>query len=108
MLLANLIKITIKMNIMKAEFWKLKRLDRLYQFYPEIEHSLASFLKLHKVLKGKGLNSDNVEWFANAMEAGVIKLPELQNQYQSLQNKIQTVHYQKQKLERDLQVIQDR
>ena len=42
------------------------------------------------------------------MKAGVIKLPELQNQYQNLQNKVQTVLYQKQKLERDLQVIQSR
>jgi chaperonin cofactor prefoldin len=41
-------------------------------------------------------------------ETGAIKLPELQNQYQNLQNKVQTVHYQKQKLERDLQVIQNR
>ena len=47
-----------------------------------------------------------MESFANAIETGAIKLPELQNQYQNLQNKVQTVHYQKQKLERDLQVIQ--
>ena len=37
---------------------------------------------------------------------GTVKLPELQNQCQNLQNKVQTEHYQKQKLERDLQVIQ--
>jgi hypothetical protein len=37
---------------------------------------------------------------------GTVKLLELQNQCQNLQNKIQTEHYQKQKLERDLQVIQ--
>jgi hypothetical protein len=55
------------------------------------------------VLKGKGLNPDNVEWFANAMETGTVKLPELQGQYQNLQNKVQTEHYQQQKLERDLQ-----
>jgi hypothetical protein len=88
------------------EFWKLKRQYRLYQIYPEIEHSLPGFLKLYSALKKRGLNPDNVEWFANAMETGAIKLPELQGQYQSLQNKVQTVHYQKQKLERDLQVIQ--
>ena len=96
------------MNIMKAEFWKLKHLDRLYQIYPEIEHSLPSFLKLHSALKKEGMRPDNVEWFANAMETGAVKLPGLQNQYQNLQNKVQTVHYQKQKLERDLQVIQNR
>jgi len=47
-----------------------------------------------------------VEWFVNAMENGTIKLTELQGQYQNLQNKVQTEHYQKQKLEQDLQVIQ--
>jgi len=35
------------------------------------------------------------------METGAIKLPELQSQYQNLQNKVQTMQYQKQKLERD-------
>ena len=40
------------------------------------------------------------------MKTAVIKLPELQNQYQNLRNKVQTVRYQKQKLERDLQVIE--
>jgi len=86
--------------------FKLKRQYRLYQIYPEIEHSLPSLLRLYSTLKGNGLNPDNVESFANAIETGAIKLSELQNQYQNLQNKVQTVHYQKQKLERDLQVIQ--
>ncbi|MGA9169130.1 MAG: hypothetical protein WBZ20_03170 [Nitrososphaeraceae archaeon] len=95
-----------QVNSLFREFWKLKRQYRLYQIYPEIEHCLPSFLKLHRVLKGKGLNPDNVEWFVNAMENGTIQLPELQGQYQNLQNKVQTEHYQKQKLEQDLQVIQ--
>jgi hypothetical protein len=99
------------------EFWRLKRLYKLYQIYTETEHCLPSFLKLHKVLKKGGLNPKNVEWFADAIETGVIKLPELHNQYESskkllqkeyqnIQNNVQTLHYQKQKLERDLQVIQ--
>lgn len=33
------------------EFWKLKHLNELYQIYPEIKHTLPSFLKLHKSLK---------------------------------------------------------
>jgi len=40
------------------------------------------------------------------MVTGTVKLPELHGQYQNLQNKVQTEHYQKQKLERGLQVIQ--
>jgi len=45
------------------------------------------------------MRPDNVKWFVNAMETRVIKLPELHGQYQNLQNKVQTEHYQKQKLE---------
>ena len=31
------------------EFCKLKNLNELYEIYPQIEHCLPSFLKLHKV-----------------------------------------------------------
>jgi hypothetical protein len=78
MLLSKLIKIIIKMNIMKAEFWKLKRLDRLYQIYPEIEHCPPSFLELHKALNKRGLNPNNMKWFADAIETGAIGIPEIQ------------------------------
>src|SRR5438067_13457295 len=71
-----------QVNKFFGEFWKLKNLNELYEIYPQIRHRLSSFLKLHKVLKRKGLNPDNVEWFANAIETGIIKLPELQGQYQ--------------------------
>ena len=83
------------------EFWKLKNLNELYEIYPQIRYYLSSFLKLHRI-KRKGLTATNVEWFANAIELGVIKLPELQSQYQNLQNKVQTMQYQKQKLEREI------
>ncbi|MBV9175839.1 MAG: hypothetical protein JO297_02230 [Nitrososphaeraceae archaeon] len=39
------------------EFWKLKRLNQLYEIYPQIRYYLTSFLKLHKVLKKKGLTA---------------------------------------------------
>ena len=95
-----------QVNKFFREYWKLKRMDKLYQLYPEIEHCLPSFLKSYKVLKRKGLTVDNVEWFANAIETSVIKLPELQSQYQSLQNKVWGVQRRKQELERDCQAIQ--
>src|SRR6187200_1093181 len=82
------------------EFWKLKNLNELYEIYSQIRHKLSSFLKLHKVLKRKGLTASNVESFADAIETGTIKLPELQSRYRNLQNKVQTMQYQKQKLER--------
>ena len=63
---------------------------------------------MHKVLKRKGLTASNVEWFANAIEIGAIKLAELQGQSQSLQNEILDKQCQKQQLQRALQVINKR
>jgi chromosome segregation ATPase len=63
---------------------------------------------LHKVLKRKGLTASNVEWFANAIEIGAIKLAELQGQSQSLQHEILDKQCQKQQLQRALQVINKR
>ncbi|MBV9179536.1 MAG: hypothetical protein JO297_21110 [Nitrososphaeraceae archaeon] len=71
------------------EFWKLKHMDKLYQLYPEIEPSLPSFLKTHKALKKRGLNPKNVELFIDAIEMGIVKLPELQDEYRQLQDKVQ-------------------
>ena len=63
------------------EYSKLKNLNELYEIYPQIEHCLPSFLKLHKALKKRGLNPNNVEWFANAIETRAIKIAEIQKQY---------------------------
>ena len=40
------------------------------------------------------------------MEMGAVKLPELQGQYQSLQNKVWRMEHRNQELERDCHVIQ--
>jgi hypothetical protein len=37
-------------------------------------------------LKRKGLTASNVEWFANAIEIGAIKLPELHGQHKNFKN----------------------
>src|SRR6188472_201189 len=97
-----------QVNKFFREFWKLKNLNELYEIYPQIRDKLSSFLKLHKVLKKKGLTVYNVEWFANAIEIGTIKLPELEGQYKNLQNKVQDMQCQKQELERQLRIINSR
>ena len=90
------VQVAIELNLREGqvnkffrEFWKLKNLNGLYEFYPQIEHCLPSFLKLHNVLKKRGLNPKNVKWFADAIEMGVVKLPELQDQHRKLQDKVQ-------------------
>ena len=77
------------------EFWKLKNLNRLYELYPQIEHCLPSFLKLHKALKKSGLNPNNVEWFAEAIETGAIKIPEIQKQYAKIKDDLEVIDYKK-------------
>jgi hypothetical protein len=116
------IELAIELNLREGqvnkffrEFWKLKRQYRLYQLYPQIEPSLASFLKLHETLKKRGLNPDNVEWFVDFIELGVVKLPELQDEYRRLEGKtrglqynFQDMQYKNQESERYLRYLQQR
>ena len=84
-----------QVNKFFREFWKLKRLNQLYEIYPQIRYYLPSFLKLHKALKKKGLNPNNVEWFADAIETGAIKIPEIQKQYVKVKDELEAIDYKK-------------
>ena len=84
-----------QVNYFFIEFWKLKNLNGLYEIYPQIKHCLPSFLKLHKTLKKRGLNPNNVEWFANAIETGAIKIPEIQKQYARVKDELEAIDYKK-------------
>jgi hypothetical protein len=52
-------------------------------------------LKLHKALKKNGLNLNNVEWFADAIETGSIKIPEIQKQYAKVKDDLEVIDYKK-------------
>jgi hypothetical protein len=84
-----------QVNKFFREFWKLKNLNQLYEIYQQIRHYLPSFLKLHKVLKKKGLTADNVEWYANPIETGAIKIPEIQKQYAKVKDDLEVIDYKK-------------
>jgi hypothetical protein len=45
-------------------------------------------------LKKRGLNPNNVEWFANAIETGAIKTPEIQKQYGKIKDDL-VIDYKK-------------
>lgn len=66
-----------------------------------VEHFSTIFEK-----KKRSLDPKNVKWFADAIEIGGVKLPELQGQYQSLQNNVLGIQHLKQELEKDCQAIQ--
>ena len=46
-------------------------------------------------MKRKGLTADNVEWFANAVETGAIKIPEIQKQYAKVKDDQEAIDYKK-------------
>jgi hypothetical protein len=94
-----------QLNKFFREFWKLKRLNQLYEIYPQIRYYLPSFLKLHKALKKRGLNPNNVEWFADAIETGAIKIPEIQKQYAKIQDELEAIDYKKTMAKYELQNI---
>jgi predicted nucleic acid-binding Zn-ribbon protein len=96
------VQVAIELNLREKqannffiEFWKLKNLNELYEIYPQIEHCIPSFLKLHKALKKRGLNSNNVESFANAIETGAIKIPDIQKQYAKIKDELEAIDYKK-------------
>ncbi len=108
----TLIQVSIELGLRQKEasrffmeFLKLKRQYRLYQIYPQIEHCLPSFLKLHKALKKRGLNPNNVEWFADAIETGAIKIPEIQKQYAKIKDELEAIDYKKTMAKYELQNI---
>jgi hypothetical protein len=55
---------------------------------PTYAKSVISIICIQQVL--------SLEWFADALELGVVKLPKLQEQYQKLQNEVQHRQYRKQ------------
>ena len=57
--------------------------------------TLSLTLKLHKALKKRGLNPNNVEWFVDAIETGVIKIPEIQKQYAKIKDDLEVIDYKK-------------
>jgi hypothetical protein len=46
-------------------------------------------------LKKRALNSNNVEWFAEAIETGAIKIPEIQKQYTKVNDELEAIDYKK-------------
>jgi hypothetical protein len=80
------------------EFWKLKRLNGLYKIYPEIKHTLPSFLKLHKSLKRQGMGPKNVNSFVDILKSGTYDIPSIQIQLEYLKCQAEAMQHQESKL----------
>ena len=95
------IEVAIELGLREGQINKFFRVlevkpqYRLYEIYPQIEPCLASFLKLHKTLKKRGLNPDNVEWFVDTIETGAIKIPEIQKRYTKVKEELEAIDYKR-------------
>ena len=76
----------------------LKRLNDLYKLYPEIKHTLPSFLKLHKSLKRQGMGPKNVESFVDILKSGTHDIPAIQIQLEYLKCQVEAMRHQESKL----------
>src|SRR3712207_3302913 len=55
------------------EYWKLKRLHKLYSAYTELgDEGLGAFLKLYRLMKKKGMS---IEQVVNAVYSAIHRLP---------------------------------
>ena len=73
------------------EFWKLKRLNGLYKIYPEIKHTLPSFLKVYKSMKRQGMGPKNVDSFVNILKSGTHDIPAIQIQLEYLKCEVEAI-----------------
>jgi hypothetical protein len=90
------------------EFWRLKHLNGLYKIYPEIKHTLPSFLKLHKSLKRQGMGPKNVEYFVEILKSGTYDIPALEIQIEYAKSDLEAMQYKKNKYIDQVNELNDR
>jgi hypothetical protein len=78
-----------------AEYWRLRRLYELHSIYKEIKGDLSLILKLYRLLKREGIRTKDLEWFANTVNTGMYKIPEIQKQYAKIQDEVEAIDYKK-------------
>ena len=67
------------------EYWKLKGLHKLTIVYEEIKNEIGYFLKLHRLAKASGMNTDSV---VNLLNIANNDLPALEDRYKKLQRNV--------------------
>ena len=78
------------------EYWKLKRLHRLYSAYTELgNEGIGGFLKLYRLMKKKGMS---IEQVVNAVYAAIHKLPYIENLYEQVKEQVEKMQRTRQGL----------
>jgi hypothetical protein len=100
------LEVAIELNLRESEatkfcieYWKLKQLHNLNMVYEEIKDDIASFLKLHKLAKAKGMRVQQVD---DTLAIANNDLPAIEERYKRLRNDVSILQSQKQICKREL------
>jgi hypothetical protein len=98
----KLVEVAIQLGISEkeatryyTEYWKLKRLYKLYAVYKELKGDLSPILKLYRLLKREGVRIEDLEWFVHAVNVGTYKIPQIQKQYAEVKDELEDIDYKK-------------
>ena len=86
------------------EYWKLRRLDKLYTIYNETNGKLWIVLKLYKELIKKRRMS--IEKVANVVEIAIHKLPYMENLYRQAKDQADKMQHTIQRLANDTAALE--
>ena len=81
------------------EYWKLKQLHNLNMAYEEIKDYIASFLKLYKIAKAKGMG---VQQVVDVLAIANNDLPAIEERFKRLRNDVSMLQSQKHTCKRNL------
>jgi hypothetical protein len=100
------LEVSIALNLRESEatkfcreYWKLKQLHNLSMVYEEIKDDIASFLKLYKLSKTKGMGIQQV---VDILAIANNDLPAIEERFKRLTNDVSMLQYQKHICKRDL------
>jgi hypothetical protein len=100
------LEVSIELNLRESqatkfcrEYWKLKQLYNLNIVYKEIKDDIASFLKLFKLAKAKGMG---VQQVVDTLASANNDLPAIEERYKRLRNDVSMLQSQKHTCKRNL------
>src|SRR5918999_5082139 len=100
------LEVAITLNLRESEatkfykeYWKLKQLHNLNMVYEETKGDIEPFLKLHKLVKAKGMSPKQV---VHSLAIANNDLSSIEEQIKRLRNEISALQFQKRIDERNL------
>jgi hypothetical protein len=84
---------------MYREYWRLKRLHKLYLIHKETNGKLRPFLKLYRLMKEKDMGLEQV---VNVVDTAIHKLPYMENLYEQVTDQIDKMQRTRQGLVNDI------